>query len=221
MAEEKKVVRKVIQTSKDMGRFMKDYYYELNEAATTGNRKIAWCTSVGPTELLRAMGFLVYFPETHGAMLGSTRTATDMIPAANALGYSPEICSYLTADVGAYLNKFTPLSKAYPGIETVPKPDVLVFNTNQCRDVQDWFAYYAREYNVPVIGVYTNRSVGDVTETIVDDVPSRSKAWSSRWRRFPATVSTWTSSRKWSASRGDARTAGKRSWRPMPPSRRP
>ncbi|WP_246803899.1 2-hydroxyacyl-CoA dehydratase subunit D [Desulfosarcina cetonica] len=170
MAEEKKVVRKVIQTSKDMGRFMKDYYYELNEAATTGNRKIAWCTSVGPTELLRAMGFLVYFPETHGAMLGSTRTATDMIPAANALGYSPEICSYLTADVGAYLNKFTPLSKAYPGIETVPKPDVLVFNTNQCRDVQDWFAYYAREYNVPVIGVYTNRSVGDVTETIVDDV---------------------------------------------------
>lgn len=170
MAEEKKVVRKVIETSKDMGRFMKDYYYELNEAATTGSQKIAWCTSVGPTELLRAMGFLVYFPETHGAMLGSTRTATDMIPAANALGYSPEICSYLTADVGAYLNKFTPLSKAYPGIETVPKPDVLVFNTNQCRDVQDWFAYYAREYNVPVIGVYTNRSVGDVTETIVDDV---------------------------------------------------
>ncbi|BBO90705.1 2-hydroxyacyl-CoA dehydratase subunit D [Desulfosarcina ovata] len=170
MAEEKKVVRKVIETSKDMGRFMKDYYYELNEAATTGSRKIAWCTSVGPTELLRAMGFLVYFPETHGAMLGSTRTATDMIPAANALGYSPEICSYLTADVGAYLNKFTPLSKAYPGIETVPKPDVLVFNTNQCRDVQDWFAYYAREYNVPMIGIHTNRSVTDVNDPIVDDV---------------------------------------------------
>ena len=170
MTEEKKVARKVINTAKDMGRFMKDYYYELNDAATTGNRKIAWCTSVGPTELLRAMGFLVYFPETHGAMLGSTRTATDVIPSANALGYSPEICSYLTSDVGAYLNKFTPLSKAYPGIESVPKPDVLVYNTNQCRDVQDWFAYYAREFNVPVIGVETNRSVNDVNEAIVDDI---------------------------------------------------
>jgi len=95
MTEEKKVARKVINTAKEMGLFMKDYCYELNEAATTGRRKIAWFTSVGPTELLRAMGFLVYFPETHVAMLGSTRTATDVIPSANALGYSPEICSYL------------------------------------------------------------------------------------------------------------------------------
>jgi benzoyl-CoA reductase/2-hydroxyglutaryl-CoA dehydratase subunit BcrC/BadD/HgdB len=170
MTEEKKVVRKVINTAKDMGQFMKEYYYELNDAATTGNRKIAWCTSVGPTELLRAMGFLVYFPETHGAMLGSTRTATDLIPNANALGYSPEICSYLTADVGAYLKKVTPLSKIYPGIESVPKPDVLVFNTNQCRDVQDWFAFYGREFNVPVLGVHTNRSVNEVNQPIVDDV---------------------------------------------------
>jgi benzoyl-CoA reductase/2-hydroxyglutaryl-CoA dehydratase subunit BcrC/BadD/HgdB len=170
MTEEKKVVRKVINTARDMGQFMKEYYYELNDAATTGNRKIAWCTSVGPTELLRAMGFLVYFPETHGAMLGSTRTATDLIPNANALGYSPEICSYLTADVGAYLKKVTPLSKIYPGIESVPKPDVLVFNTNQCRDVQDWFAFYGREFNVPVLGVHTNRSVNEVNQPIVDDV---------------------------------------------------
>ena len=170
MTEEKKAVRKVIHTAKDMGRFMKDYYYELNDAAVTGKRKIAWCTSVGPTELLRAMGFLVYFPEPHGAMLGSTRTATDMIPSANALGYSPEICSYLTADIGAYLNKFTPLSKAFPGIESVPRPDVLVYNTNQCRDVQDWFTFYAREFDVPALGVHTNRSVNDVSAPIVDDV---------------------------------------------------
>lgn len=170
MAEEKKMARKVIKTAKDMGLFMKDYYYELNEAAQTGNRKIAWCTSVGPTELLRALGFLVYFPETHAAMLGSTRTATDLIPEANAMGYSPEICSYLTADIGAYQKKFTPLANIYPGIESVPKPDVLVFNTNQCRDVQDWFSYYGKEHNVPVLGVFTGRSVDQVTEPMVEDL---------------------------------------------------
>ena len=72
----------------------------------------------------------------HGAMLGATRMAMDLIPHANALGYSPEICSYLTSDIGAYVQGVTPLTRAYE-IESIPKPDVLVFNTNQCRDVQD------------------------------------------------------------------------------------
>lgn len=161
MAEEKLAMPK-IQAAGMMKQYMSDYFYELNEAATTKQRKIAWCTSVGPAEILRAMGFLVHFPENHGAMLGATRMATDMIPEANAIGYSPDICSYLTADVGAYLKGVTPLAKAYPGIHSVPKPDVLVYNTNQCRDVQDWFMWYGREFKVPVLGIHTHRGVGDV-----------------------------------------------------------
>ena len=165
MAEEKKVKRKVIKATGEMNRIMADYFYELDKASKTGEKKIAWCTSVGPTELLRAMGFLVYFPENHGAMLGATRMSTDFIPEANAIGYSPDICSYLTSDVGAYLKGMTPLSRAYKGIESVPKPDVLVFNTNQCRDVQDWFAWYASKFDAPVIGVHTHRGVKDVSES--------------------------------------------------------
>ena len=161
---EKKVVRRRIEAARDMKKFMADYYLELDRASKTGERKVAWCTSVGPAEILRGMGFLVYFPETHSAMLGATRTAMDYIPRANALGYSPEICSYLTADVGAYTQGFTPLTKAY-GIESIPKPDVLVFNTNQCRDVQDWFAWFAREFDAPLLGVHTHRGVKDVTES--------------------------------------------------------
>jgi benzoyl-CoA reductase/2-hydroxyglutaryl-CoA dehydratase subunit BcrC/BadD/HgdB len=157
------VARKRFKTAGAMSKFMADYYLGLDHAAKTGEKKIAWCTSVGPAELLRGMGFLVYFPETHSAMLGATRTATDLIPYANSLGYSPEICSYLTADVGAYVQGFTPLTKAY-GIESIPKPDVLVFNTNQCRDVQDWFAWYAQEFGAPLIGVHTYRGIADVTE---------------------------------------------------------
>jgi benzoyl-CoA reductase/2-hydroxyglutaryl-CoA dehydratase subunit BcrC/BadD/HgdB len=155
--------RRKIEAADGMKRFMAEYYLELDRASRTGEKKVAWCTSVGPAEILRAMGFLVYFPETHSAMLGATRTATDYIPYANSQGYSPEICSYLTADVGAYMQGFTPLTRAY-GIESIPKPDVLVFNTNQCRDVQDWFAWYAREFDAPLIGVHTYRGVGDVTE---------------------------------------------------------
>ncbi len=164
MSNEKKVIRKRIEAAREMGRLMAEYYLELDRASTTGERKVAWCTSVGPAEILRGMGFLVYFPETHAAMLGATRTATDHIPHANALGYSPEICSYLTSDIGAYVQGFTPLTRAY-GIESIPRPDVLVFNTNQCRDVQDWLAWYAREFNAPLLGVHTYRGVGEVTES--------------------------------------------------------
>ena len=40
----------------------------------------------------------------------------------------------------AFLAGETPLTGAY-GLEAVPTPDVLVYNTNQCRDVQDWMAW--------------------------------------------------------------------------------
>lgn len=176
MAEEKKTTRKKIQAGDLMNRIMADYFYGLNEAATTGKRKVAWCTSVGPAELLRAMGFAVHFPENHGAMLGATRMSTDLIPEANAIGYSPDICSYLTADIGSYIKGVTPLSKAYKGIESVPKPDVLVYNTNQCRDVQDWFAWYSRKLGVPSIGVTSPKNVNEVTEAHIEDVARQIEA---------------------------------------------
>ena len=170
MVAEKKIKLKRLASSKILGKFMADYYYELDHAAKTGERKIAWCTSVGPAEILRSMGFLVYFPETHSAMLGSSRMATDLIPKANAVGYSPDICSYLTADIGAYLEKVSPLAKIFEGIQGPPKPDVLVFNTNQCRDVQDWFNFYGEEYDVPVVGVHSYVGVQEVTDAHVNSI---------------------------------------------------
>ena len=95
-----------------------------------GNREkpVAWCTSVGPAELLRSFGYEVYFPENHAALIGARRLGSKYIPASGSEGYSPDICSYLTSDVGSYINKQTPLTKAF-GMEGVPTPDVLVYNT--------------------------------------------------------------------------------------------
>lgn len=170
MSEEKKVTRKKIEATGTMNKYMADYFYELDRASKSGEKKIAWCTSVGPAELLLSMGFLVYYPENHGALLGTSRMATEVIPNANAIGYSPDICSYLTADIGAYIKGITPLSRAFEGIEQVPKPDVLVYNTNQCRDVKDWFAWYSRELNVPLLGVHTHRNPTGIDENVVDSV---------------------------------------------------
>ncbi len=157
------MLRKKIKVAKELNQIMSDYYHELDHASKSKDKKVAWCSSVGPAEILRSLEFEIYFPENHSAMLGSSRMATDLIPYANAIGYSPEICSYLTADIGAYLKHITPLSKAYPDIKSVPKPDVLVFNTNQCREVQDWFGWFANEFKVPLVGISTPRTVDEVT----------------------------------------------------------
>ncbi|SPF50876.1 2-hydroxyglutaryl-CoA dehydratase D-component [Syntrophobacter sp. SbD1] len=162
-----------LKTTKDISKFMADYYYELDEASKSGKRKIAWCTSVGPAEILRSLGFLTYFPETHAAMLGTSRMAANLISSANAIGYSPDICSYLTADIGSCLQGLTPLTKAFPGIEGVPRADVLVYNTNQCRDVQDWFSWHAKRLNAPLLGLETHRNIAKVSAAHVSSIAAQ------------------------------------------------
>ena len=161
-----------LKSTTELKSIMQQYFTELEEASLTKNHKIAWCSSIGPCELLLAMGFEVYYPENHGAFLGATRAATDLIPYAVAAGYSPDLCSYLTSDVGAFLKGATPLTEAY-GIKSIPKADLLFFNNNQCREVQDWFMFYARQWKVPIIGVNSPRVLSEVKESHINDVVSQ------------------------------------------------
>ena len=174
---QEKLRRKRIEAADTLKQVMSDYYYRLDRLSRGEEEgKIAWCTSVGPAELLKAFDFEIHYPENHGALLGTTRQAMDYIPVANAIGYSPDICSYLTSDVGAYLKGETPLSQAYPGMESIPKPDLLAYNTNQCRDVQEWFEFYGREFKVPVVGINSPRALVEVREIDVANVVGQLKA---------------------------------------------
>jgi benzoyl-CoA reductase/2-hydroxyglutaryl-CoA dehydratase subunit BcrC/BadD/HgdB len=42
--------------------------------------------------------------------------------------------------------------------------------------VKDWFQFYAREWNVPCLGIHTPRSVGEVSDSIVEDVARQTEA---------------------------------------------
>lgn len=151
-------------------KLMADHYMTLHRASKTGSQKIAWCSSVGPSELLRGMGFLVYFPENHAAMLGAARQSEALMLSAGQEGYAPEICSYLRSDVGAFQNRTTALSRIDKDIVSPPHPDVLVYNTNQCRDIKDWFSWYGRRLNVPCIGIQSPRGIDEVTNEHIDSV---------------------------------------------------
>lgn len=160
-----------IKASKVLKQIMNNYFSDLKNSS----KPIAWCTSVGPAELLRSFGFEVYFPENHGALLGATRKAMDTIPIASKIGYPSDICSYLTADIGSYIQKSTPLKKHY-GLDGPPKPDLIVYNTNQCREVQDWFTYFANEYKCPILGIVPPRHMDEVKQSDIENVSSQFKS---------------------------------------------
>ncbi|MEE9190482.1 MAG: 2-hydroxyacyl-CoA dehydratase family protein [Candidatus Neomarinimicrobiota bacterium] len=151
-----------LQSQEQLRSLLSDYYTDLRSP-------LAWCTSAGPAEILRALGFRVYFPENHGAVLGASRTAQRYIPKAHQIGYHSEICSYLTSDIGAWLMRETPLTKAY-GLPSIPKPDLIVYNTNQCREVGEWFNFFGREFNCPIFGIYAPRHLEDVTIEHIEHV---------------------------------------------------
>lgn len=151
---------KKLTSSALMGKLMKEYFDNL---FADDCRPVAWCSSVGPVELLRAMGFKVFFPENHAAMIGSSKLAADYIPRCTSQGYAPEICSYLTSDIGSFLGGFCALEKAF-GYKELPRPQVLVYQTNQCADVREWFKWYGRYYNVPVFGIESFREVDEVED---------------------------------------------------------
>jgi len=144
---------------------MKELLHAYHRDLCDGTGPVAWCTSVGPAELLRAFGCRVFFPENHGALIGSRRLGGRYIPAAARAGYSADICSYLTADIGAFLAGETPLKDA--GIDAVPRPDVLVFNTNQCREVKEWLSFYAKRFEAPLVGIHTPQNIDEITPDLL------------------------------------------------------
>lgn len=161
-----------LQSRELLRRLMREYFHRLEEESKRNN--VAWCTSVGPAEILRSFGFEVYFPENHGALLGATRTSQETIPYAVGCGFSADICSYVLSDIGAYLSGRTPLASHY-GISGIPRPSLLVYATNQCREVEDWFAFYGRQFGVPVVGIHPPRHLPEVTPADVECVVAQLK----------------------------------------------
>ncbi len=155
-----------INARKKLQSLMREYFVSLDAAAADSDRRVAWCTSVGPCEILSAMGYEVYFPENHGALLGARKISHECIPAAVGVGYCAESCSYMTSDIGAALSGISPLTEAF-GIAGPPKPDLLSYSTNQCREVQDWWNFFGRRHDAPVMGIRPPSHLGQVTDAHV------------------------------------------------------
>lgn len=113
-----------------------------------GIKKVAWVTSGAPSEILRALGFYLIYPENHAAICGARKLSGSIIEAAEHEGYSRDICSYARTDIGALLSG----KNAVGGL---PKPDLLVCCTNICQTVLYWYKQLAEYFKVPLFVIDT------------------------------------------------------------------
>ncbi len=130
-----------IQALKDLKQINFFYYAGLHEGKQKGV-PIVYTNALGPIELIYAMDMLPVYPENHSVAIQAKRMALETAEAAEAAGYTPDICSYIRCDLGYVHSKKSPIGG-------IPAPDMIVYASCQCYAIGKWFEELARYYGVP------------------------------------------------------------------------
>ncbi|MBI5068107.1 MAG: 2-dehydropantoate 2-reductase [Deltaproteobacteria bacterium] len=143
------------------------YYTDLAAAGRDPDRHVAWCSALGPVEIVRAMGYTPYFPENNAALIGASRLTGRYITKALADGFSPFANSEMTSDIGATMAGESPLASLH-GLEAIPRPEVLVYSTNLGRYIGRWFQFYANRMKAPLLGLNPPTDLDAVEKAEID-----------------------------------------------------
>jgi bcr-type benzoyl-CoA reductase subunit B len=150
---------------KKMKELMTNYYIE---AKTTQQKPIAWVTSGAPVEFLYAMDVLPVYPENYAAMCAASHQSVELMEAAEAAGFSQDICAYARTDFGADILQGGPAAG-------LPAPHFLLCSTNICKTVIKWYEVVARKYDVPLFIVDTPFLHDGLSRDLIDYTISQFK----------------------------------------------
>ena len=150
---------------KKMKGLMTNYYIE---AKTTREKPIAWITSGAPVEFLYAMNVLPIYPENYAAMCAAGHQSMELLEAAEAAGFSQDLCAYARTDFGADITQGGPAAG-------LPAPHFLLCSTNICKTVIKWYEVIARKYEIPLFIVDTPFLHDGLTRELIDYTISQFK----------------------------------------------
>jgi benzoyl-CoA reductase subunit B len=94
-------------------------------------------------EILRAFGFELVFPEINSLQSGVRKSAPDLLAKAEDYGMSPDVCSYVKADVGLMLSDMQHASGT-----RMPRPD-LAIASSMCNVYIKWAEIWERHFGTP------------------------------------------------------------------------
>ncbi len=144
MTEEKKYTRRKTESGKRLSELMTRSYMDLHRRAGEG-AFVVWIAIVVPAELFAGFENVVYgVPESHAAMSAGKGVGFIQCEKAERGGYSTDLCSYARIDLGTVFDG----GKDSPSMG-LPKPHLLVSDTNNCSLLTKWFDVHHRMMDVP------------------------------------------------------------------------
>jgi benzoyl-CoA reductase/2-hydroxyglutaryl-CoA dehydratase subunit BcrC/BadD/HgdB len=133
---------KKLKTAPELQRLMQRHYTSARYLRL--GRPLAWVTSGAPIEMLRAMGIVAVYPENYGALCGARKQAVPLCQAAEARGYSADLCSYARTHLGSIFDGTN------APMQGLPQPNLLICCNNICDTVVKWYEAIAEHYSVPL-----------------------------------------------------------------------
>jgi bcr-type benzoyl-CoA reductase subunit B len=112
-------------------------------------------------EFVYAMDVLPVYPENYAAMCAAGHQSVELMEAAEAAGFSQDLCAYARTDFGQDMLQGGPAGG-------LPAPDFLVCSTNICKTVIKWYEVVARKYGVPLFVVDTPFLHDGLTQELID-----------------------------------------------------
>ncbi len=135
---------KKTEAGRNLSMVVRDAYMDLHTRAA-GGAFVIWIAINVPAEIFAGFDNVVYgVPESHAALNAAKGVGHLQCEKAEQIGYSTDLCSYARIDIGCVSDNF----KDSPTFG-LPKPHLLVSNTNNCSLLVKWFDVHHRETGVP------------------------------------------------------------------------
>ncbi len=106
-------------------KLFKKWYSDLETGRERGEKVANVFVMGNAIEILRCFDFNLVFPEINALQTGVRKVSEDYLRDSEDYGYSPDVCSYVKADVGLILRE----QKHPAGL--IPKADIAIMS-NMC-----------------------------------------------------------------------------------------
>ncbi len=136
-------------------RLIADWYTTLRHA-NERNEPVANVFVMGNAiEILRAFGFRLVFPEINALQVGVRKVSEEYLRLSEDYGMSPDVCSYVKADVGLMLKE-----GEHPA-GRIPRADIAIAS-NMCNTFVKWAEIWERWLKIPsfVLDLPGQRALG-------------------------------------------------------------
>jgi benzoyl-CoA reductase subunit B len=139
-----------------------EHFSRLAAAPRTGDKSVYTFVPGNLTELLRCFDLLPVLPEINALQSAMRGKSREYISAAEKLGHSEDVCTYVKCDVGMMKS-----GNIGPTGERLPDPDLLLLSYTGCFTFMKWFEILREEYDSPVAMLHVPyQADGQITDSM-------------------------------------------------------